>query len=523
MGIRNVAVIVALLLSAVECATDAAAPAAAAAVEGPTAPPLADMQLVESVNQYGITWTFDHPVRVGKFVNGDWYVVGPVTVKMIDPKPLWADEVTDLIEKGSIHEERDYAGKQLRNGSTLNPAATGIRSGFDSRLASGRYDPERVSHLPIAMKPGDALVSTISRPSSKIRRFSGQHVDPLDVAAVLCCVAEPLPSDAFRPSYCDSQNSKIYLARNLRRDLLTKLPRVEGMPEDLDRWVRQFQKVWLDIAQWGFAAPVQNLPHYGQQFTERTSEASLLLLSDYTDEQKEPLLINFAQVGIDFWGLVRAGHSWPAHGGLNSGRKWPIIFAGMMLGDQEMLDMQKTYPKVRFHEDDQTAFGPVEYRDRTFQKSFSGSRVIFMGHSPYLMNQNGHWERGRGLVDVYNPKDWPVPGKLTSSEGYRRANTSACWVGEALAARIMHAEPYWNHDAFFAYVDRWMKEDETVLNEALKAAGRADYTTKKFGEFGRHGFVHGPAWVKGMWLKYRNDLPPGPDGKRTPPAGETWK
>jgi len=489
----------------------------------PTAPKLKGLPLKESVSQYGITWRFKKPARVGQFAGGDWYVVGPVTVKMIDPKPLWGDEVTDQVNKSSVKENR-YPGKQCRNGSSLNPVASGIKAGFDSRMASDRYDPSRVSHLPIAMKPGDALVSTISRPTSKLKKFSGQHVDPLQVAAVLCCVAEPLPADAFRPSYCDSTNSKIYLARNLRRDLLLKLPRVAGMPETLDKHAARFQKVWLDIAQWGFAAPIENLPHYGQQFAERISEATLLLLSDYTAEQKEQLLVNFTQAGIDFWGLVRAGHSWPAHGGLNSGRKWPIIFAGMMLDDADMLNIKKKYPKVRFHEDDQTAFGPVTYRGKTYKTSFSGSKAIFMGHSPYKMkNGSSHWDRGRGVVDLFHPKDWPLPGKLTSSEGYRRSNTSACWVGQALAARLMHAEKYWNHDAFFAYVDRWMTEDDTVINEALKETGRADYSGKKFGQFGRHGYVHGPRWVKGMWKKYRNNLPPAPDGSKTPPAEKTWK
>ena len=488
----------------------------------PAAPKLEDLPLKESVSQYGITWTFDQPARVGQFINGDWYVVGPATVKMIDPKPLWGDEVKDLVEKSSVKESR-YPGKQCRNGSSLNPTAEGIKAGFDSRMASDRYDPQRVSHLPIAMKPGDALVSTISRPSSALKSFSGQHVDPLQVAAVLCSVAEPLPADAFRPSYCDSKNSKIYLARNFRRDLLARLPKLPDMPESPDAYAAKFQKVWLDIAQWGFAAPIDNLPHYGQQVAQLVSEASLLLLADYPAEQKETLLVNFTQAGIDFWGLVRAGHSWPAHGGLNSGRKWPILFAGILLDDADMRSPNKKYPKVRFHEDDQTAFGPVTVLGKTYEKSWSGSKVIFLGHSPYLFEEKGHFDRGWGLVDTLHPKDWGSPGKLTSSEGYRRANTSACWVGQALAARIMHAEKHWGHDAFFAYVDRWMTEDDTALNDALKEAGRADYNAKKPGEFGRQGYVHGPAWVKGMWLKYRNQLPPAADGSKTPPAETTWK
>jgi hypothetical protein len=44
-----------------------------------------------------ITWTFDKPARVGQFINGDYYVVGPVTVTLIDPKPLWGDEIKQTI------------------------------------------------------------------------------------------------------------------------------------------------------------------------------------------------------------------------------------------------------------------------------------------------------------------------------------------------------------------------------------------------------------------------------------------
>ena len=62
----------------------------------PKTPALEDLPLKESVSQYGITWTFAEPARVGQFVNGDYYVVGPVTVKMIDQKPLWGDEVKEL-------------------------------------------------------------------------------------------------------------------------------------------------------------------------------------------------------------------------------------------------------------------------------------------------------------------------------------------------------------------------------------------------------------------------------------------
>ena len=39
------------------------------------------------LHQYGITWTFDRPVKAGQFVTGDWWVEGPVRIVKITPEP----------------------------------------------------------------------------------------------------------------------------------------------------------------------------------------------------------------------------------------------------------------------------------------------------------------------------------------------------------------------------------------------------------------------------------------------------
>ena len=59
----------------------------------PAAPKVEDLPLKSSLSQYGMTWTFDKPARVGQFVNGDFYVVGPVTITEITPKPLYGAEI----------------------------------------------------------------------------------------------------------------------------------------------------------------------------------------------------------------------------------------------------------------------------------------------------------------------------------------------------------------------------------------------------------------------------------------------
>ena len=66
---------------------------------------------LSSVSKDGITWTFSQPVPVGQFVNGDYYVVGPVTITAIDPAPT----------KSAPYE----------NGSVMNLPTANNKSGFD--------------------------------------------------------------------------------------------------------------------------------------------------------------------------------------------------------------------------------------------------------------------------------------------------------------------------------------------------------------------------------------------------------
>jgi hypothetical protein len=88
-------------------------------------------------------------------------------------------------------------------------------------------------------------------------------------------------------------------------------------------------------------------------------------------------------------------------------------------------------------------------------------------------------------------------------EDYRRCCTSIAWIGEGLAARIMHAEKLWDHDAFFDYVDRWMTEPDAGNVASIKAATGLDYSA----DWEREGQAW-DAFVEDMWTAYRNNLPP---------------
>jgi hypothetical protein len=467
----------------------------------PKTPKLEDLPLKDSVSQYGITWTFDAPARVGQFINGDWYVVGPATVKMIDPAPQWGQDVPTA-ELG----DKEKPAEALRNGAMLNPPARHVSS-LDSGTKN-YYDPKLPAKLPIAMKPTDTLVSSISAKKDEKIKFAyhsaGPRLNgdcgPTRVVAVLTCVAEPQPADAFRPAYAD-RKAVIYLARNMKRDQLATLPKTAGAPAPV-KLADAFARCWFNPCFFGFEQPMENMPQYGQWVGQAVSDAGLLLCMDFKPEQKEPLLLGLVQVGIDYWGLVKNGHpGWPGWGGHDSGRKFPIVFAGWILGDNEMASPSKGFPKCDFGEDNQTRYG----------KGWTGATVVFAGHSGIASATGKAPRPAWGPYEHMRPAEWDKPGQSNyQSEAYRRANTSCCWVGEALAARILKLEKQWGHDAFFDYVDRWMTEDDKEFRIEIGKSFPKDTALVDDSKNWYHQGYTGDDWVKEVWNKYRtaSGMPP---------------
>ena len=440
---------------------------------------------VDSISQYGITWKFDKKVESGKFITGDYYIIGPVKIKSVSPNP-------------------NGSGKNFRNGSMLNPPVTG-NSAYDGRFENN-FKQDLAAKYPLAMKPGDSLISSIS-----LKNFQQNQIIPgvggkenveytyLKTAAILTCVSEKPPEDAFRPAYCDTKKEKFRTAGEIKWDLLPKY-KVVGSAPKFDYMERAFQRPWIDHV-YGWESrelhPSENMPGYGREVGRIVSMAALMMCCDFTKEQKEKICYGLVQVGLDNWAIAKRGvkgeaGGWPAAGGFGNGRKFPIVFAAVVLQDEEMMKMKEKASGASFGEDEHTIWG----------KCWTGAKVIFAGQYPLV----GGSIKDRGPYEHLQPKDWPGP-KKTQSEGYKRCCNALSWVGEALATKMLKAEGIWAHEPFFAFVDRWMTEDDS---EHVKIIN------KQLGEnMGiRQGEVFDP-WVKDMWKKYRESFKPS--------AAKTWK
>ena len=459
-----------------------------------TLPSIDDLPLHSTLTKDGITWTFNRAVPIGTFVNGDLYVVGPVTVTNIDPLPTLANG---------------------RHGSVLNmPGSNNAISPFDSRVTGNRYKPEYRVYPPFDMNPGDTLMSSISIGSrgefpAWMREGYETPESYVRSVSVLTCLEIPVRTDAFRPAYVD-RTQHLYYADDLNRALLPTLPKVGSVPS-VEIMAFHFSRPWLEVCYFGFDAAVEYQAVYGREVGRAAGMATLLLMLDFTPAQKESLLVNFIQYGIDLWGLAKAGYpGWPAHGGHGSGRKWPILFAGIMLGDDEMKHPNATFPDLRFGEDMHTGFASC----------WTGADAVYTGHQGLWDGSPVSSQLSWGPYEHMLPSQWPVAFAAEANwhigEDYRRCCTSIAWVGQALAARLMGAETLWNHPPFFAYVNRWMTEDDTSHVATILASTGRDYSAN----FGRQKQAWDP-FVNQMWAAYANNRPPmlSPIGTRSAEAG----
>ncbi len=450
---------------------------------------------VTSLTKDGITWTFDKPVIAGQFVTGDYYVVGPATVSAIAPAPTKASPYL--------------------NGSVLNlPTANG-KSGFDSRLNDGTdeswwFDASFRAYPPISLKAGDALVSarSLATPHTvpEVMRSVDTNQSPVASYSVLTVLSAPAAADAFRPSYCDRKQAMVSAAM-LQRSLLPSLaPPNPSQTPTLAQFETWFRRPWIDTNAFLFDAPAEYMPSYGAQVAAAVGFAALTLMLDQPAADKVNLTNYLVQYGIDLFGCVQAGYGWPGFGGHRSGRKLPIIFAGLLLGDEAMKNVSATYPD-KFGEDTQTVY--VNKLPGGYSKAWQGATVIYGGH--YGVHSDGtpmSTDLLYGPYEQLQPAQWPLLNSNEQlGEAYRRCCTSLVWVGEALAMRLMKADGIWSYPAFFDYVDRWMTEDDTQAVADIKSQSGFDYSSDWERQRQTKGYFQGGfpqySFVDDMWAKYR--------------------
>ncbi len=415
-------------------------------------------QMRRNVERFGITWTFDREYAVGTFANGDHWVVGPVTIVEIDPTSTDTDG-------------------RIRNGSMLNPThkdTPGYDSapragGFSAENNVGRPNGEEISSSnPLVIEPDASLVSTRTHEEPEMR----PHV--VD-AAILTVLDKPPPGGSFRPPYSGEDKLLEWTASDIRWQRLPRFPQIPDSapsPDTMERWI---ERPWIDHGGGVWTGreihPSGNMPDYGRDMAHRTSQVALALLLDYSQEEIEPLMISFLQLGLDWYGVTHTsperfnstsqGHLWHGGGGHGHGRKWPMLFAGLMFDDQDILEYTdaggyrhrwdnpdwEDEPGYPIFQEEQQTF--IITRHDVDQERFAddGRR-----RDPYSEDMIGLPEWGEQHMNN------PVRDGSNWGASYRSIVSNSI-AGHVLAARLMDAKEEWGWDPIFDYLDRWVGAD----------------------------------------------------------------
>ena len=102
--------------------------------------------LRKEVSQYGITWTFEKSVRTGKYITGDWWVIGPVKIIKVTPSPGPVSGDSMDIKKNRWNDTSLKNDTTMRNGSMV-VTKTSHKQSYDSRAAG--FSKEDVIHFPL--------------------------------------------------------------------------------------------------------------------------------------------------------------------------------------------------------------------------------------------------------------------------------------------------------------------------------------------------------------------------------------
>jgi hypothetical protein len=413
-----------------------------------------------SVTQFGITWTFDRDYPTGQFANGDYWVVGPVTLTGITPRSTTVDGVT-------------------MHGSVINPVPS-TTQGFDSRIKNNAYDATRnvARAFPLTVPAGSSILSA----ESHLALAAGNDAQ-LKTIAVLTVVATAPAPGSFRPPYAGTDKTIRWNKNQLDYSKLRSLPIVASTPA-LSSVEALFEKPFVDLrSSWAgtYLQPSSNHPSYGREISHQVGSGLLSLQLDYTHAQKETLLVRLVQRGLDVYGLAAVGGNWHNDGGHRHGRKPMLLLAGTVLNDPAILAYADAQKAFLFQEDHQTFY--VSMEDVLRPRKTSDGRY----REPYTAAMIGTPEWGgkhKGEPEG-DAAQWDAP--------YRTV-CGASTVGTVLAARLMGLESTWNWPVLFDYIDRYWRVEGHLTTTGTNAI---------------------QPFVKSMWNAYRLSTPP-PLGVITP-------
>jgi hypothetical protein len=354
-----------------------------------------------SITQHGITWTFDGEYEYGQYANGDYWVVGPVTINSITPDAT--------VDPG-------------RNGWEINPMSHAIQP-YDDR--SYNYSTSSLPTLPNTVPVNSSVVKTVSTVAS-----GHTNIQTAAVLTVLPSIPVNNGTTLFRPPYFGTSKTS-YNLTDMDLSALPALATVANTPT-FASVVNNFQKVQLDHLEGWIGRtihPVDNMPDYGSDISNNISDGILRLMLNDSVEDKQQAGIMLTQAAIDWYEMRATGQVWAANGGHSMGRKLIILFGGVILDNQDMKDAVSNGVDATYHENGQTTF---------YQQANDGNGMVIWGQPE---SEVQYWRElatpDSGSKTVLDPYGY-IDGGYEPGGVYQDL-TAPVFKNESIAARLLPA------------------------------------------------------------------------------------
>jgi hypothetical protein len=387
-----------------------------------------------SVTHYGITWTFSADRPTGTFVNGEPWVIGPVTITNINPNP-------------------SQSTYNVQHGSMINPIAN-TNQGFDSNpvVTGVKYDATKNVALsfPFTLQTGNVLVSAKSQ---------SYYPTWLRTVCALTVLSTPPPSGSFRPGIFGTNRTVKWNVSQMNWSVLKNYAATPSTPSRAEIAAQILPLPWFEWSPSWDGNSLQaddnttDLPlvngHYrlyGRETAAKFARIALWLNTNQPLADKQAIAIQLVQNGIDIFEYVNHGGGFLADGGHKCGRKLPLVIAAMMLNDSSLRAMAGN-PTI-FQEDQQLW---------TVTQADVG-RVIYVaqpGDSWYGREFLQYTQADVGMAEWGIRHNWrPFEDNRSWSATYRNVVADGM-MGAWLAAYLMGAQSTWNYPTAFAYMERY--------------------------------------------------------------------
>lgn len=304
--------------------------------------------VVQQITTSGVAFNFAASRPAGRYANGDWWVLGPVTITSVTPQSSTMD--------GTRADGSSYTGRAI-NGTMVNPgnrsfavggltihnagsnSGANVQQGMDSLTGSIGY---RGYSAALNVDPGATGVPLTVTTGTVVKCLSATN--PAQVSAlgrqapqrfVTLTVVDTVPApDAIRPGMSRANTTSLVRASDIDLSVFQNLAPVAGTPSYetvFANLLGPFNTFDPDSINSANMMPQTNA-EYGREVANRIHAALLCLhLSSFTADQKRTLLIHLLTFAEDIVSRAEEGALGFANGGGNQWKKPALVVAAASL------------------------------------------------------------------------------------------------------------------------------------------------------------------------------------------------